>query len=45
MFCAFYNRLEGYYGEFATKSATGAKTNAALFIDVGEDFTFAFDTN
>jgi len=39
------NRLEGYYGEFATQSATGAKTNAALFLDVGDDFTFAYDTN
>ena len=37
--------LPGYYGEFKTSSASGAKTNNALFLDVGDDFTFGYDAN
>lgn len=37
--------IEGYYGEFKTQSASGAKTNNAVFLDVGDDFSFGFDTN
>lgn len=41
----FDGRIEGYYGEFKTQSASGAKTNNAVFLDVGDDFSFGFDAN
>jgi len=37
--------IPGYYGEFATAGSSGAKTNNAIFLDVGEDFSFGYDTN
>ena len=41
----FNNRIPGYYGEFKTASQSGAKTNNALFLDVGDDFSYGFDVN
>jgi len=35
--------LEGWYGEFKTASSAGTKTNNAVFLGVGEDFTFGYD--
>jgi hypothetical protein len=37
--------IPGYYGEFKTASQSGAKTNNALFLDVGDDFSYGFDVN
>ena len=37
--------IEGYFGEFKAQSSTGASENAALFMDVGEDMSFGYETN
>lgn len=37
--------IPGYYGEFKAQSSSGASENTALFLDVGDDFSFGFDTN
>ena len=45
LYFRFNNRIPGYYGEFKTASQSGAKTNNALFLDVGDDFSYGFDVN
>lgn len=37
--------LPGYYGDFKAASSSGASENTAIFLDVGDDFSFGFDAN
>lgn len=35
----------GYHGEFKSQSKAGKNETKVVFLDVGEDFSFSFDTN
>lgn len=37
--------IPGYFGEFKAQASTGASENGALFLDVGEDMSFGYETN
>ena len=37
--------IPGVYGEFVAQSASGSSENTALFMDVGEDMSFSYETN
>lgn len=44
--CIFSNySVEGYYGNFATQSAAGLKESTAIFLDMGDDFSYSGEVN